>query len=65
VTLIPDMAVPVETRAAAVSVSRFDGQKPSRTIGMIWRKTSPLKPQLMQIADAVRRCGGAKRQVVA
>lgn len=65
VTLIPDMAVPVETRAAAVSVSRFDGQKPSRTIGMIWRKTSPLKPQLMQIADAVRRCGGPGQRVVA
>ena len=65
VTLIPDMAVPVETRAAAVSVARFEGQKPSRTIGMIWRKTSPLKPQLMQIADAVRRCGGPGQRVVA
>lgn len=65
VTLIPDMAVPVETRAAAVSVARFEGQKPSRTIGMIWRKTSPLKPQLMQIADAVRRCSGPGQRVVA
>lgn len=65
VTLIPDMAVPVETRAAAVSVARFEGQKPSRTIGMIWRKTSPLKPQLMQIADAVRRCSGPGQPVVA
>src|SRR6201999_953839 len=41
VTLIPEMAVEVETRSASVSVSRFRNPKPSRTIGMIWRKTSP------------------------
>ncbi len=53
VTLIPEMAVAVETRSAAVSVSRFETGQPSRTIGMIWRKTSPLAKQLLQIADAV------------
>ncbi len=55
VTLIPEMAVAVETRSAAVSVSRFETGQPSRTIGMIWRKTSPLAKQLLQIADAVRQ----------
>ena len=54
VTLIPEMAVPVETRSAAVSVARFRGQQPSRTIGMIWRKTSPLAHHLLQIAEIVR-----------
>lgn len=54
VTLIPEMAVPVETRSASVSVSRFGSPEPSRTIGMIWRKTSPLASQLMQISDTVR-----------
>jgi LysR family transcriptional regulator, hydrogen peroxide-inducible genes activator len=55
VTLIPEMAVAVETRSASVSVSRFRNPKPSRTIGMIWRKTSPLAKQLSQISEVVRQ----------
>jgi LysR family hydrogen peroxide-inducible transcriptional activator len=55
VTLIPEMAVAVETRSASVSVARFKNPKPSRTIGMIWRKTSPLAKQLSQISDVVRQ----------
>ncbi|OIQ26973.1 MAG: LysR family transcriptional regulator [Alphaproteobacteria bacterium MedPE-SWcel] len=54
VTLIPEMAVPVETRSAPVSLARFEGEEPGRTIGMVWRKTSPLAPQLMEIAEVVR-----------
>lgn len=55
VTLIPEMAVPVETRSASVSVARFGDPPPSRTIGMIWRKTNPLVEQLQRIAEVVRR----------
>ncbi|GLK83820.1 hydrogen peroxide-inducible genes activator [Ancylobacter defluvii] len=55
ITLIPEMAVPVETRSASVSVVRFRDPQPSRTIGMVWRKTSPLAKQLVQISEAVRR----------
>ena len=54
VTLIPEMAVAVETRSASVSVARFRNPKPSRTIGMIWRKTSALAKQLSQISEVVR-----------
>ena len=54
VTLIPEMAVPVETRSAPVAVARFAPPRPSRRIGMIWRKSSPLAPQLHQIAGVVR-----------
>ena len=53
VTLIPEMAVAVETRSASVSVARFKNPQPSRTIGMIWRKTSPLARQLMQFSEVV------------
>jgi len=35
-------------------VARFAGPQPSRRIGMIWRKTSPLAKQLQQIAEVVR-----------
>lgn len=63
VTLVPEMALSVETRSAAVSVVRFDDPKPSRTIGMVWRRTSPLAGQLIQISDAVRAsAAGVARQ---
>lgn len=57
VTVIPEMAVPVDTPAAAVSVARFAGAQPARTIGMIWRKSSPLAAQLQELSDVVRDVG--------
>ena len=62
VTLIPEMAVPVETRSAGVSVARFKDPQPSRTIGMIWRKTSPLARQLLQISEVVCHSAEALRK---
>lgn len=53
VTLIPEMAVAVETRSAFVSVASFEDPQPSRTIGMIWRKTSPLARQLLQMSQTI------------
>ncbi|MFY0660111.1 MAG: LysR family transcriptional regulator [Shimia sp.] len=57
VTVIPEMAIPVDTPAAAVNVARFAGAQPARTIGMIWRKSSPLATQLQELADVVRTVG--------
>ena len=54
VTLIPDMAVPVDTVSASVSVVRMPPPRPARTIGMVWRKTNPLSAQLTHIAEIVR-----------
>lgn len=62
VTLIPEMAVPVETRSAAVSIARFAGVPPQRSIGMVWRKGSALAGQLAGIADVVRDCGAGLRK---
>ena len=53
VTLIPEMAVPVETRGTPVHVCRFTSPKPSRTIGMIWRKSNPLFEQIEDVARLV------------
>lgn len=61
VTLIPEMAVAVETRSAPVSVAHFGSPQPSRTIGMIWRKTSPLDKQLKEISEVVRRSADSLR----
>lgn len=62
VTLIPEMAVAVETRSASVSVARFKNPQPSRTIGMVWRRTSPLATQLMQLSKVVARSADALRE---
>ena len=60
-TLIPEMAVDVETRSAAVAIARFPDPQPSRQIGMIWRKTTPLDKQLRQIANLVRNVGMSRQ----
>ena len=62
VTLIPEMAVGVETRSASVSVARFKNPQPVRTIGMVWRKTSPLAAQLKQISEVVCVAADALRE---
>lgn len=62
VTLLPEMAVPIETRSAAVSVARFRDPQPQRTIGIVWRKSSAMGAQLTQIAEVVRECGFHLRQ---
>src|SRR5215475_10219114 len=61
VTLIPEMAIAVETRSASVSVVRFDDPQPARTVGMIWRKSSPLAGQLLQLSELVGRSADALR----
>lgn len=55
VTLIPEMAVAVETPSAQVSVARFNRRKPTRTVGMVWRNSSPLGRQLADMADVLRQ----------
>ena len=62
VTLIPEMALQVETRSASVAVSRFPDPQPTRSIGMIWRKSSPLAQQLTQISDEIRRSAQIMRE---
>ena len=64
VTLIPEMAVPLETRSADISAARFAHPKPKRTIGMVWRKTNPLASQLMQIGAVVRGVSQQKRDQI-
>lgn len=59
VTLIPEMAVPIETRSAQVSIARFQSPQPSRTIGMIWRNSTPLVRQLMEIGEVIRKSAGS------
>ncbi len=54
VTLIPQMAIPVETRSAQVAIARLPHPRPARTIGMIWRRTNPLSDQLAHVAGLLQ-----------
>ncbi len=57
ITLIPEMALPIETRSAQVSLARLPKPAPVRTIGMAWRKSTPLGEQLSRISEIVRSVG--------
>jgi len=62
VTLIPEMAVQLETRSASVAVSRFEDPQPSRTVGMIWRKASALTGQIRELSEVVRSSAASLRE---
>ena len=44
-TLLPEIAVGLETRLGGVRVMRFAEPEPSRTLGLAWRRTSPRKAE--------------------
>lgn len=52
VTLLPEMALG-ETRSAPVCIARFPGTAPSRTLGLVWRRTSPLAEPLLTLSDTI------------
>lgn len=64
VTLLPQLAVANEVRIKELRVRAFAEPAPSRTIGLIWRKHSPLGDALRQVAATLRNAypaGIAKR----
>jgi LysR family hydrogen peroxide-inducible transcriptional activator len=62
VTLLPEMAVSIETRSAPVTVTRFPVPEPRRTVGMVWRKSSPLFDQLRSLSEIVRSASADARE---
>lgn len=57
VTLVPEMAIDLETRQLNVSYARLASPQPTRTIGMIWRKSNPLSDRFIQISQIVAEIG--------
>ncbi len=55
VTLVPEMAVNIDTPSAPVSVARLPAPRPSRRIGMVWRKTNPLSGRLTHMVEILRQ----------
>lgn len=65
ITLIPEMAVPVETRSASVAVARFTSPKPTRTIGVVWRKSSPFSKHFKKLATLLRDANTKQKNAAA
>lgn len=53
-TLIPEMAAPVETRSAPVILHHLSEPRPRRTIGLVWRRSNPLTDRYADLAEALR-----------
>lgn len=57
VTLLPQMFVASEGgRIPRVRLLRFPDPAPSRTIGLVWRRTLPFRDDVEQVAAMVRAC---------
>jgi LysR family hydrogen peroxide-inducible transcriptional activator len=54
ITLLPELAVPSETRRSAIRVRKLAEPTPARTIALVWRKSSPLADALRRLASTLR-----------
>jgi LysR family transcriptional regulator, hydrogen peroxide-inducible genes activator len=61
VTLLPQMAVDVEARDERVKLLHFAPPRPSRTIGLAWRRTSPRKADFTELAQLISTAFGVEQ----
>jgi LysR family transcriptional regulator, hydrogen peroxide-inducible genes activator len=55
VTLLPQMAVPLEASRARLRIRPFARPAPGRTIALVWRRRSPLGPAMRTLAATLRK----------
>ena len=55
VTLIPEMASKLETLSSDVIIDHFPDPSPKRSIGVIWRDTSPISSELVDITSDLKK----------
>lgn len=55
VTLLPELAAPVENRFGALTLRSFAQPQPHRTIGLVWRKHSPRADTLRAAARVMAK----------
>jgi LysR family hydrogen peroxide-inducible transcriptional activator len=59
VTLLPRLAVETERRHAALAIRPLADARAFRTLGLVWRRTSPFGAALREIAATIREIHGA------
>ena len=65
VTLVPRVALDVEVRDARVKLLRFAAPEPARSIGLVWRRTSPRKADFVALGEIVKDTLGRVTQTAA
>lgn len=60
-TLLPELAVPVENRVGDMTVRRFTKPAPYRTLVLVWRRGSSLAAVLRELATTCQRAYGDER----
>ena len=55
VTLVPQVAAETEVRDARVRLLRFKAPEPGRTIGLVWRRTSPRRKDFEALGEIVKQ----------
>jgi LysR family hydrogen peroxide-inducible transcriptional activator len=58
VTLLPQLAIPVESTRAPVTLRRFRTPEPGRTIGFVFRDRSPVTGALAEVGAVLRGASG-------
>jgi LysR family hydrogen peroxide-inducible transcriptional activator len=62
ITLLPEMAVAIEVGTdERITLHRFADPQPSRSIGLVWRRTSPRAKDFMALGQILAEVGGAKQ----
>jgi len=52
-TLLPELAVPLETRRGDIHLMRFADPEPQRVIGLAWRRSSPRKSHFLELGQMI------------
>lgn len=54
ITLLPEISIGVETRGRDLRLMRFGEPEPLRTIGLVWRATSPRKSDFQELGRLLK-----------
>jgi LysR family transcriptional regulator, hydrogen peroxide-inducible genes activator len=60
-TLLPELAVPVENRRGGLALRRFVAPAPSRSLVLAWRRASPLRAAFKDFAGELRALAAGER----
>ena len=58
-TLLPELAVPLEAQRGDIHLMRFADPEPQRTIGLAWRRSSPRKHHFVELGKMVEAARGS------
>ncbi len=53
ITLVPEIAIRTEVARGEVQLLRLDEPSPQRTLGLVWRKSSPRKHDFAELGRQI------------